>query len=118
MKEPEQPQRQDEKPWNADASSRSPLEAFLPASVPGFERRSTTLLTHRELSTNEAFVAYSGPSGSTLLIPIADLGNHPKLYKNFLTGGGLRQSPFGNSFGLPFHQVSVQASPNYGLLLG
>lgn len=115
MKKPEQPRRQDAMPLNPISS---PLEALLPASVPGFERRSTTLLTHRELNTNEVFVAYGGPSGSTLLISIADLGNQPKLYKNFLTGGGLRQSPFGNSFGLPFRQASVQASPNYGLLLG
>lgn len=115
MKQPEQPKRQDEKPRKTDAS---PLESLLPASVSGFERRSTTLLTHRELNTNEVFAAYSGPSGSTLLISIADLGNQPTLYKNFLTGGGLRQSPFGNSFGLPFRQASVQASPNYGLLLG
>ncbi|HKQ06396.1 MAG TPA: hypothetical protein VJ464_14775 [Blastocatellia bacterium] len=115
MKKPEQSQRQDKKQPNPNPS---PLEALLPANVPGFERRSTTLLTHRELNTNEVFVAYGGPSGSTLLISIADLGNQPKLYKNFLTGGGLRQSPFGNSFGLPFRQASVQASPNYGLLLG
>jgi hypothetical protein len=110
MKKTDQPQSPVEKP--------SPLEAFLPDDVPPYERRSTTLLAHRELNTNEVSVGYSGPSGSTLLISIADLGNHPELYKNFLTGGGLRQSPFGNSFGLPFRQASVQASPNYGLLLG
>jgi hypothetical protein len=115
MENLEQPQGQDEK---RDVAPRSPLEALLPDDVPGFERRSTTLLTHRELNANEVFVGYSGPSGSTLSISIADLGNHPRLYKNFLTGGGLRQSPFGNSFGLSFRQVSVQASPNYGLLLG
>lgn len=116
MKQPEQPKGQDEQQRNA--TTPSPLEALLPATVPGFERRSTTLLTHRELNTSEVFVAYNGPSGSTLLISIADLGTQPRLYRNFLTGGGLRQSPFGNSFGLPFHQVSVQASPNYGLVLG
>ena len=115
MKQPKPPNYQDEKPKNPDLS---PLEALLPESLPGFERRSTTLLTHRELKTNEVSAAYSGPSGSTLLISIADLGNQPDLYKNFLTGGGLRQSPFGNSFGLSFRQASVQASPNYGLLLG
>lgn len=116
MKKSDQAQSQNVKPQSSEPSS--PLEAFLPATVPGFERRSTTLLAHRELNTNEVFVAYGGPSGSTLLISIADLGNQPTLYKNFLTGGGLRQSPFGNSFGLSFRQASVQASPNYGLLLG
>lgn len=116
MSKPKQPQRKYEKPRNPDPPSL--LEARLPDSVPGFERRSTTLLTHRELNTHEVFVAYSGPSGSTLLISIADMENQPKLYKNFLTGGGLRQSPFGNSFGLSFRQALGQASPNYGLLLG
>ena len=110
MKKTDQPQ--------SPVERQSPLEAFLPANVPSFERRSTTLLTHRELNTSEVIAGYSGPSGSTLLISIADLGSQPGLYKNFLTGGGLRQSPFGNSFGLPFRQASVQASPNYGLLLG
>jgi hypothetical protein len=118
MNKTEQSQGQDEKPRKPDTPSPSPLEALLPASVPGFERRSTTLLSHRELNANEVIAAYSGPSGSTLIISLADLGNQPKLYKNLLTGGGLRQSPFGNSFGLPFRQASVQASPHYGLLLG
>src|SRR5215216_1560940 len=98
MEQPEQPQRQNKKQRPADALPGSSLEALLPDSVPGYERRSTTLLTHRELKTNEVSAAYSGPSGSTLTISIADLGNQPELYKNFLTGGGLRQSPFGNSF--------------------
>jgi hypothetical protein len=118
MEEPKQPKGRDKKQRPADAIPGSSLETLLPDSVPGYERRSTTLLTHRELKSNEVSAAYSGPSGGTLLISIADLGSQPGLYKNFLTGGGLRQSPFGNSFGLSFRQALAHGSPNYGLLLG
>ena len=69
MKKPEQTQGE-----RIQNPAPSPLEALLPTTVPGFDRRSTTLLTHRELNTSEVFVAYGGPSGSTLLISIADLG--------------------------------------------
>src|SRR5258705_5134792 len=113
MKQPP-PERQE----TANVIAGSALESLLPDNLPAFERRSTTSINHRELNANEVSAAYSGPSGSSLLISIADLSNHPKLYRNFLTGGGIRQTPVGNSFGLSFRQASLQGSPYYGLALG
>jgi RNA polymerase Rpb1 len=95
----------------------SELESLIPEKLPAFERRTTTSINHRELDINEVSATYVGPSGSSLLISLADLGNHPKLYRNFLTGGGIRQTPVGNSFGLSFRQASLQGSPFYGLSL-
>ena len=104
-------------PEKTNSISGSALESLIPDKLPAFERRTTTSINHRELNINEVSAAYTGPSGSSLLISIADLGNHPKLYRNFLTGGGIRQTPGGNSFGLSFRQASLQGSPSYGLSL-
>jgi len=94
------------------------LAQMIPATAAGFERLATTFVDHPGLSTKEVVAAFSGPSGSSVAISIADLRNQPQLYRNFLSGGGLRQSSVGNSFGLAFRQASLQGSPNWGLVLG
>jgi hypothetical protein len=94
------------------------LARMIPAAAAGFERLSTTSVDHPDLGTKEVVAAFSGPSGSSVAISIADLRNQPQLYRNFLSGGGLRQSSIGNSFGLAFRQASLQGSPNWGLVLG
>jgi hypothetical protein len=94
------------------------LESLLPSVLAGFKRHSTTSVYQHELEASEVLGSYVGPSGNSLLLSIADLGSQPKLYRNFLTGGGLRQTSSGNSFGLAFRQASLQGSANYGLILG
>src|SRR5215471_347474 len=94
------------------------LEQFLPDTLPGYRRHSTTSAYAHELKAAEVLACYAGPGGNSLMISIADLGHQPGLYKNFLSGGGLRQSSNGNSFGMRFRQSSLQGSHNYGLVLG
>ena len=96
----------------------SELGTLLPPSVRDFTRDLTTSAYYHEAKVSEVLGHYTGASGNSLLIAIADLGGQPKLYRNFLSGGGLRQSSNGNSFGLRFRQASLQGSANYGLLLG
>ena len=103
---------------SADVIAAPLLESLLPSAVPGYRGRMTTSAFHHELKVSEAVATYVSESGNSLLISIADLHNQPQMYKNFLTGGGLRQSSVGNSFGMAFHQASLQGSADYGLVLG
>jgi hypothetical protein len=94
------------------------LEALLPSTIPGYRGRTTTSAYHHELRVSEVLGVYVSDFGNSLSISIADLNNQPKMYRNFMTGGGLRQSSSGNSFGIAFRQASLQGSAGYGLVLG
>jgi hypothetical protein len=94
------------------------LERLLPPGIAGYSGRSSTSVYHHDLKVSEANGTYVNDVGNSLRISIADLRHQPKMYTNFLTGGGLRQSPSGNSFGITFRQASLQGSANYGLVLG
>jgi hypothetical protein len=102
----------------ADVIPAPVLERLLPPGVPGYSGRSSTSVYHHDLKASEANGTYVNDAGNSLRISIADLRHQPKMYANFLTGGGLRQSPSGNSFGITFRQASLQGSANYGLVLG
>jgi hypothetical protein len=103
---------------SSNAIPSSSLRTLLPSTIQGFGLRQTNEVYHRALNATEAIGYYGNAAGNSISLSIADLGAQAGLYRNFIKGGGLRQTSSGNSFGLAFSQASLQGSANYGLALG
>ena len=94
------------------------LESLLPQEFSGYTKDKMVRSYSSSVNVPEVYSRYVSKQGSPVIISIADLANVPKLYKNFLSGGGIYQSSQGTNFGLQFSREPQQGSENYGLLLG
>lgn len=103
------------------------LRSFLPEELRDHKPNKEGWITSEEEKAVEVNASFFNRYEGLLNISIADLGNFPSLYKNYLSGGGLYQSTWGQNYGLQTTGdfrianpeqagASLHQSTNYGVI--